>query len=180
MLGNSFTAANGLPERLGALLGAEVVAHVRGGARLAEHLNQDTRLGGLTQAALATGGFDFVVMQEMSNAPITTPERFCASVEALAGQVRAAGATPVLFETWAYAPDGAKLARLGLSYDEMADALRDSYREAARRADCELAEVGEAFRAAEARDALYSSDGTHPSEVGSILAAETLARALSS
>ena len=41
MLGNSFTAANDLPQRLAQLTGAEVAAHTRGGARLAEQLNPD-------------------------------------------------------------------------------------------------------------------------------------------
>ena len=36
MLGNSFTAANDLPQRLAQLTGAGVAAHTRGGARLAE------------------------------------------------------------------------------------------------------------------------------------------------
>ena len=42
MLGNSFTAANDLPQRLAQLTGAEVMAHTRGGARLAEQLNPKT------------------------------------------------------------------------------------------------------------------------------------------
>ena len=89
MLGNSLTRANGLPELLGERLGAEVVVHARGGARLAEHLNPATRLGALTQEALSHGGIDFVAMQEMSNAPVKTPERFYEAVERLAAQVRA-------------------------------------------------------------------------------------------
>ena len=40
MLGNSFTAANGLPRRLARLTGAEVTAHTRGGARLAEQIGR--------------------------------------------------------------------------------------------------------------------------------------------
>ena len=52
MLGNSFTAANDLPQRLARLTGAEVAAHTRGGARLAEQLNPQTELGARTLAAL--------------------------------------------------------------------------------------------------------------------------------
>ena len=52
MLGNSFTSANHMPRMLSHLTGAEVVAHTRGGARLSEHLNPDTRMGTQTQAAL--------------------------------------------------------------------------------------------------------------------------------
>ena len=63
MLGNSFTFANNMPETLANLIDAEVVQHTRGGARLAEQLNPDTKMGGMTQAALeseigpAGGGF---------------------------------------------------------------------------------------------------------------------------
>ena len=45
MLGNSFTAANDLPQRLAQLTGAEVMAHTRGGARLAEQLNPQDKTG---------------------------------------------------------------------------------------------------------------------------------------
>ena len=52
MLGNSFTFTNNMPKMLAELTGAEVVHHTRGGARLSEQLNPNTRLGGRTQAAL--------------------------------------------------------------------------------------------------------------------------------
>ena len=43
MLGNSFTSANNLPQLIAKRTGAEVVAHTRGGARLREHLNPNTK-----------------------------------------------------------------------------------------------------------------------------------------
>lgn len=100
MLGNSFTTANDLPGHLAALTGAEVVCHTRGGARLSEHLNPGTRLGARTQAALAGEHWDYVVLQEMSHGPCTSPGSFFASVERLCAQIRAAGAVPVLYATW--------------------------------------------------------------------------------
>ena len=39
MLGNSFTTANRMPDMLAELTGAEIVQHTRGGALLAEHLD---------------------------------------------------------------------------------------------------------------------------------------------
>ena len=69
MLGNSFTAANDLPQRLAQLTGAEVAAHTRGGARLAEQLNPKTKLGARTKAALEGEPWDFVILQEMSHGP---------------------------------------------------------------------------------------------------------------
>ncbi|MBQ3282311.1 MAG: hypothetical protein IJH42_00475 [Atopobiaceae bacterium] len=80
MLGNSLSTAHGLPDRLGELLGAEVTVHARGGARLAEQLNPATRLGALTGAALDAGGWDYVVMQEVSNAAVRSPGRMIESV----------------------------------------------------------------------------------------------------
>lgn len=107
MLGNSFTTAYDLPAQLAALTGAEVVCHTRGGARLSEHLNPGTRLGARTQAALAGEHWDYVVLQEMSHGPCTSPGSFFASVERLCAQIRAAGAVPVLYATWAYQEGGA-------------------------------------------------------------------------
>ena len=69
MLGNSFTSANNLPQLIAKRTGAEVVAHTRGGARLKEHLNPNTKMGAKTLAALKEEPWDFVILQEMSNGP---------------------------------------------------------------------------------------------------------------
>ena len=76
MLGNSFTSANNLPQLIAKRTGADVVAHTRGGARLKEHLNPNTKMGAKTLAALEEEPWDFVILQEMSNGPITAKERF--------------------------------------------------------------------------------------------------------
>ena len=109
MLGNSFTSSNALPQILGELTGAEVVSHTRGGARLSEQLNPKTNLGAQTQEALAREHWDFVVLQEMSHGPLTSPESFFSSVRRLCTQIRQQGAVPVLYATWAYQKGGAKL-----------------------------------------------------------------------
>lgn len=76
MLGNSFTFANHMPKILAELTGAEVVHHTRGGARLAEQLNPKTKMGNLTITALEQEKWDYVVIQEMSNGPITAKASF--------------------------------------------------------------------------------------------------------
>ena len=115
MLGNSLTSAQDMPDILAELTGAEVVCHTRGGARLSEHLNPNTRLGARTQAALAKEQWDYVVLQEMSHGPITAPGSFFASVERLCRQIRENGAIPVLYATWAYQKGGARLSAKALS-----------------------------------------------------------------
>lgn len=126
MLGNSFTFFNDMPDMLAELTGAEVVAHTRGGARLSEQLNPNTRMGAATQAALREGKWDYVVLQEMSNGPITSPASFFSSVTRLCEQIRANGAVPVLYATWAYQRGGAKLRAFGMGYDQMYQQLHQA------------------------------------------------------
>ena len=175
MLGNSLTFANDMPRMLAQLTGAQVVHHTRGGARLSEQLNPKTRLGTQTQAALSREHWDYVILQEMSHGPFSSPERFFASARQLCAQIRAAGAVPVLYATWAYQKGSAKLAAKGWDYDEMAHALAEAYRTAARENHALLAEVGLRFYQLADTQNLYAADGVHPSEAGSRLAAETIA-----
>lgn len=88
MLGNSFTFANNMPKTLANLIDAEVVQHTRGGARLAEQLNPDTKMGGMTQAALENEKWDYVILQEMSNGPITSRESFLKNTALLCERIR--------------------------------------------------------------------------------------------
>ena len=103
MLGNSFTSSNNLPGLLAQLTGA----------RLSEQLNPHTKLGAKNRAALAGEPWNYVVLQEMSHGPVTSPKSFFASVEGLCGLIREAGAAPVLYATWAYQKGGTKLASKG-------------------------------------------------------------------
>ncbi|MGI6590435.1 MAG: SGNH/GDSL hydrolase family protein [Eggerthellaceae bacterium] len=175
MLGNSYTRANNLPEQLGRTLDAQVVAHTRGGARLAEQLNPNTKMGARTQAALAQGGWDFVILQEMSNGPATAPERYRESVAALCIQVRRTGAIPILFATWAYAPGAARLDKLEMDAEELHRRLHASFVRTADETGALLADVGSAFHDDTDPDRLYAPDGSHPSPAGTALACRILA-----
>ena len=175
MLGNSLTFANDMPHMLAARTGAEVVHHTRGGARLSEHLNLNTRLGARTQAALREEHWDYVVLQEMSHGPITAPKSFFSSVEGLCREIRANGAVPILFATWAYQRGGAKLTDKGWDYDEMARKLSEAYHKAAQENNTLIADVGRRFYEWSVPQDLYAADGVHPSELGSHIAAETIA-----
>ena len=178
MLGNSFTYANDMPSMLAEILGAEVAQITRGGARLAEQMNPNTRLGKKTFAALLEEHWDYVVLQEMSNGPITAKASFMRSVSALCEIIRDAGASPILFATWAYRRDAKQYEEVDCDYDGMAAALSDAYREAAEANGALLADVGRKFYEAEDNQALYAEDGSHPSEAGSRLAAETIAEVI--
>ena len=179
MLGNSFTFVNNMPETLAQLTGAEVIHLTRGGARLAEQLNPATRMGGLTQAALQTERWDYVILQEMSNGPITAKENFLKNVGLLCEQIRAAGATPILYATWAYQRDGKQLASFGMDYDEMYRWMYASYHEAAEQNDALIADVGKKFYELADSQNLYAENGCHPNEAGSRIAAEVIAEVIS-
>lgn len=175
MLGNSFTFTNNMPQMLAELTAAEVVHHTRGGARLSEQLNPNTRLGARTQAALSQEHWDYVVLQEMSHGPITSPKSFFSSAERLCGQIRENGAVPILYATWAYQKDGAELREKGWDYDQMARGLWEAYHKAARDNDALIADVGQRFYELSDTQDLYAADGAHPNEAGSRLAAQTIA-----
>lgn len=175
MLGNSLTTANQMPRMLAGLTGAEVVCHTRGGARLSEHLNPAARLGARTQAALRQEHWDYVVLQEMSHGPFSSPARYRSSVQQLCRQIREAGAVPILYATWAYAENSAKLTAKGWDYGEMSRALSETFREAAAESHALIADAGQRFRELAGSLELYAADGVHPSEAGSRIAAETIA-----
>ena len=178
MLGNSLTTANGLPDALARRLDAQVVVHARGGARLAEHLNPATKLGAKTAAAFEAGGWDYVVLQEMSNGPVRYRGRFLEAVSRLCGQARDGGAQPVVYATWAYAPDCPKLQKLGLTHGQMHDQMHGAFVKAAGDGRALLADVGTAFFEHPQKEMLYAADGVHPSAMGTELALDSLAGAL--
>lgn len=178
MLGNSFTYFNDMPEILAALTGWEVVSHTRGGAYLHEHLDPTAELGQKTLPALRNERYDYVVMQGQSQEPFRARALFLDSVSRLCPMIRTAGATPVLYATWAYREGTQRLSETGLSYDQMLSMLTEGYEAAAKENGALLAPVGQAFTAVQKKLDLYVEDDYHPSQTGSLLAAATIARCI--
>ena len=178
MLGNSFTYFHDMPSTLAQLTGAEVVAHTRGGAYLAEQLNPETEIGARTMKALKEETWDYVVLQEQSNAAVTSKEAFMKSVSRLCELSRQAGATPVLYATWAYQKGSSRIQELGIPYDVMASQMSASYHEAGELNNALVADVGQKFYKLSLTENLYEEDGSHPNEVGSRIAAETIAEVI--
>ena len=178
MLGNSFTTACDLPRLVADASSGQVEAHARGGSRLSEHLNPETRLGARTQLALATGGWTHVVLQERSDAPIRNRAAYLRAASALCAQARDVGATPIIYATWAYAPTCQKLQKLGMTHAEMHERLQSAFAEAASEGAAVLANVGAAFTEAPDPSVLYAPDLVHPSGAGTDLAARVLAQAI--
>ncbi len=178
MLGNSFTFYNDMPSMLAEITGAEVISHTRGGARLVEQLNPETQMGAETLAALANESWDYVVLQEQSNAPVTSRKAFLKAVRALCDKIRAAGAVPVLYATWAYERGNDWYKENDSSYELFYKGISDAYHEAAQQNDALIAEVGRKFYEQADQVMLYQEDRKHPNEAGSRLAAETIAEVI--
>ena len=169
MLGNSLTAANGLPQMLAHALHADVTAHVRGGARLSEQLNPDTELGARTIDALTNRRWDFVVIQGGGTEPLRSPKRFTENAARLCETAAGAGAKPVLFVTWGYLdePDP----------EAASDTVREAYAAGSGQTGALLADVGGRFRES-GREDLLAKDGRHPTEEGTRLACAVLAETI--
>ena len=146
MLGNSFTTANHMPDMLAELTGAEIVQHTRGGERLADQLNPKTKMGKRTQEALQNEKWDFVILQEMSNGPITSKASFLENAEKLCEKIRENGAKPVFYATWAYQRGGKKLETFGMDYDEMYQKLRANYYKEAQKYGLDLIPCGDVIQ----------------------------------
>ena len=173
MLGNSFTFFHDMPDMVREITGAHVESHTRGGAHLSEQLNAETEMGAATLKSLEEH-WDYVVMQEYSNGPITGREAFLRSVRGLCEKIRACGGVPVLYATWAYEKGGPKLQAMGCTYEEMAAGLREAYHAAAEENGALVADVGDRFLEKADTLQLYEEDSYHPSACGSRLAAQTL------
>lgn len=175
-LGNSFTFYHDLPEMVADLLQAEVKGNLRGGAYLHQHIDPADELCAITRKLLAEEKWDYVVLQDQSQGPITHPEEFSRAVAALSEMTRAAGGVPVLYETWAYEEGSETLASTGMAFFEMQQKLSAGYRAAAEANQALLAPVGQVFAAARRAAQLYdAADHYHPSPEGSRLAAEMIA-----
>lgn len=175
MLGNSFTAANSLPALIADLTDATVLQHTRSGARLAEHLNPNTEMGAKTLRALETERWDYVILQEMSNAPIVSKSAFQRSIKALCERM---DAIPILFATWGYQTATKRLLKLGISSDRMASMISDACHEAAKISGALVADVGLAFSRLAESECLYAPDGVHPNLRGSTIAAHVIANVI--
>lgn len=167
-VGNSFTYYNnGLSTHYrnlvqSAFTDAATTGRIRmmtiSGGRLSEHY------AGL-RFMLNDYDWDVVVLQGYSNEPIMAESAasFRDSARTSAGKVRADGAEPVLFMTWAYSDKPG-----------MTSALSDAYRSIGNELDVQVVPVGLAFaQATEARPdiELRISDKKHPTVAGTYLAA---------
>jgi hypothetical protein len=172
-IGNSYTYFNNLGDMVAGIAAAGTgpkimpTLAVRGGQPLSWHLEN-----GPAMAALKTGTWDYVVLQEHSLLGVATldgkpviadPSAFHAAAREWARRIRSVGAKPILFMTWARRSALPEQARLSEAYVSIG-----------RELNVDVAPVGEAWSAARTRWLsldLHIFDESHPTPAGSYLAA---------
>lgn len=169
LIGNSFTSFNGgvgaRLERLSPSIKTETIAV--GGATLEDHWTTGT-----APATIRAGGWNYVVLQDQSVAPVFSTPEFYTYGQDFISQIRGVGAQPVLLMTWER-PDavsvGVTTAKLAAAYEGLGAATGAA-----------VAPAGWAFAASLKQRpdvALTVVDG-HPTAAGTYLAACVLYRTM--
>lgn len=161
-IGNSYTYCNELPTmvaQLAAAGGQDVKVHqvTAGGVTLEWHAQNEVTLVALREP------WDFVVLQEHSIRPIQDTPKMAMAAAALQAIIASTGAQTVLYMTWARQ-----------HFPEMQAGLARVYAEIAREIGARVAPVGLAWEAAFAANpslVLHTEDKSHPTPLGSYLAA---------
>jgi hypothetical protein len=181
-VGNSFTQFNQLDRMV-----RRLAEHDPGASPL--RAQRETRPGctlrrhWLARHAIAQirgGGYTHVVLQGHSLRPLDRPDELAEYARRFDEEIDRAGATTVLYSTWARHPSSRFYQRReGLDPKRMQDRIDEVYGRLAEELEADVAPVGDAFLAAqrELPDVrLHRRDGFHPTEAGSFLAACVLYR----
>jgi len=174
-IGNSYTYVNDLPGMFSALAAAgghpiQTGMEASGGWTLAQHLASTQTLD-----ELHSSKWDYVVLQEQSQVPSDERDRtqiMYPAARALVQDIRQSGAQPIFFLTWAH-KDGWPEDNLP-DYESMQLQINQGYMTIANEMIAPVAPVGYAWLTAWLQDpqqALWQADGSHPSELGTYLAA---------
>ncbi len=172
-VGNSYTYGYNLPHIV-SIISAETSTRLVtrkstiGGASLQEHWRGGRELE--TKQLIAEGDFDIIVLQDFSMAAIHTPDTTLKYVKLFTEYNSSYGAHTYLFNTWARE----KVPQYQSEIDKI-------YRQAARDNGAVRVPVGEAWALAQDLRPmvdLYTSDGSHPNELGTMLSASVFVRVI--
>ena len=176
-IGNSYTFFNDMPNLLellakenGKRLTADSVT--KGGRRLYENLREDDEHGARIKALIGENDYDALILQEQSFLAIVDYESFLGGIRDLVALVNAK--RNILYATWGRKSGSEKLTELGLTSEEMTNKLTEAYISAAKRVKAEISHVGKTFLRI-SKDFpnidIYKPDLSHPSYIGSVVAA---------
>ncbi len=184
MLGNSYTYFFDMPKILQALfddngVNAKVDSVTAGGRRLAQNVDEGDPLHAEIVKKCAQNAYDVLILQEQSHTPMSHYREFlrgvCGCVELVKPQ------KTVMYATWGRKEGCDLLDEFGWTNQSMTEGLAAAYDAAARKVGGESAHVGKCFyeiRKAYPEIELYDPDCSHPSYVGSCVAALTIYKKL--
>jgi hypothetical protein len=172
-VGNSYTYGYNLPHIVSIISeGTPVKLRTRksviGGASLKEHWLGGRQLQ--TRDMIADGNFDVVVLQDFSMAAMNATDTSLKYMQLLCDLIRSSGGQPYLFNTWARE----KIPQ----YQDEIDAM---YGKAAEEFHATRVPVGPAWELAmdlRPSAGLFTSDGSHPNELGTMLTASVFVRVI--
>jgi hypothetical protein len=172
-VGNSYTYGYNLPHIVTVIseeTSTKLITRksVIGGASLSEHWKGGRDLE--TKSIIAEGDFDVVVLQDFSMSAIKNPDSTLKYVKLFSEYNSSFGAETCLFNTWARE----KVPQFQVEIDEM-------YGKAAQVNDAIRVPVGPAWELAmDLRPSvdLFTSDGSHPNELGTLLTASVFVRVI--
>jgi hypothetical protein len=163
-IGNSYTYVNDLPQMLADLAKAGKQAplvHDRetpGGCSFEKHWKD-----GKAVKKIAAGPWDYVVLQEQSQRPISNPALMFDYAEKLDGEIQKQKTKTLLYLTWSRQDAPGEQAALSKAYLDLGKKLKAT-----------VAPAGMAWEKALKNDAklvLHSADKSHPSKTGTYLTA---------
>ena len=182
-IGNSYTFYSDMPASIFAPMAeaagypCKVTAVTHGGYFLYQFADPQNEDGKRLRETISEQHYDAVVLQDHSIGPIFKRSEFEQAVGDLMALLNRQADQFVLYATWGRHPNSPDLARFGLTNPEMTEKLIVAYDEVGARYKIKVAHVGKAFAAYSKEnpvDDLYDPDLTHPSRLGSTVAAETI------
>ena len=163
-IGNSFTYYHDLPKMLAELAksGGQRPIYFQqetpGGCTLEKHWKDGKAL-----AKIRSGRWDFVVLQDQSQAPLLNRASMFEYAKKLNAEIKKQGAVTILFMTWALQNKPADQSAISTAYEKLSRELKTP-----------VVPVGNAWKMALASDknlVLHDMDQKHPSPTGTYLAA---------
>ncbi|MBE6597645.1 MAG: hypothetical protein E7641_08270 [Ruminococcaceae bacterium] len=186
-IGNSYTYYNGMPTEIfakmceSAGISVSVRAITKGGESLLGHATEGHPRYDEIEEAFASEHFDYLILQEQSNTPAVKREAYFEGLEHFIKKGQKNGATVFLYGTWRKKEGHNAYEKYSLTKGELSEKLNDAFSEAAKIYGVGVAFVDPPFIEAENTPNLpdpYNEDGSHPTYVGSFIAALTIIKTI--
>ena len=177
-VGNSYTYYNDMPGAYFKKAAEDAGYHVtvtavtKGGAYLHQYADPEHEQGKRLRQEIRGNMYDIAVIQDQSLNSIKDENDFLDGVRDMKALIDAEHF--VLYATWGRNIESPTLDELALTREEMTEKISLSYNKAATRYGMRVAEVGKAFLSYESRNDLYDEDHSHPSAIGSTIAARVI------